>query len=70
MVLVQAILHGGTHNCEGEYITKPRPVLHHRSGHIKHLKPAKCVVSVLLRLGDLSANQMRGTQMKLLTELV
>ena len=37
---------------------------------LKYAKPAKCVLSVLLRYGDLSANQMCGTHMKLLTELV
>ena len=30
-------------------------------------QPAKCVLSVLLQLGDLSANQVCGIQMKLLT---
>ena len=38
-----------------------------RVGTLKH---AKCVLSVLLQFGDLSANQMCGTHMKLLTELV
>ena len=41
-----------------------------RVGTLKHAKLAKCVLSVLLQLGDLSANQMCGTQMNLLTELV
>ena len=45
---------------------KTRPVLHHLSWN----KASKVYPSVLLRLGDLSANQMRETQMKLLTELV
>ena len=35
---------------------------------LKHTKPVKCVLSVLLRLGDLSAIQMCGTQMNLLTD--
>ena len=39
-------------------------------GTLKHTKSAKYVLCVLLRLGDLSANQMHGTQMNLLTELV
>ena len=37
-------------------------------GAIKRAKPAKCVLSVSLQLGGLSANQMCGTQMKLLTD--
>ena len=37
---------------------------------LKHAKPAKCVLSVLLQSGDLSANQMCGIQMTLLTRLV
>ena len=52
---------------EGKCITKLWLVLHHLSGHIKTRKARKCVLSVSLRLGDLSANQMHGTQMNLLT---
>ena len=37
---------------------------------LKHAKPAKCDLSVLLQLGDLSANQVCGIQMKLLTGLL
>ena len=39
-----------------------------RVGTIKCAKPAKCALSVILRLGSLSANQMCGMQMKLLTD--
>ena len=58
------------HKLKASALCNRAPVLHHPSGTLQHAKPAKCVLSVLLRLGDLSANQMRGTQMKLLTELV
>ena len=46
------------------YITRHRYCIN-QVGTLKHAKPAKCVLSVLLRLGHLSANQMCGTKMNL-----